>query len=261
MINPRLNKYVAIRVFPKTNNTKTNDYGDRDVWLTDEPAAGDIEYTYLKLNNASAPYKISPKAGLNSVSTTSGYSLNSASGNSDREWLTWSKTDNKPQNGEGREGLIQFYSGGTPAWSFTADSLDAPAISDVSSLTGKVTVTDNNGLPAGYNIRYTVSTNGNAPADPTASSTIMTNGEFPVGESCILKAVVERYGVVLTAVARLLNPFPVPRRSSVSTIAHWKCLLPVPQRAAPSTTPRTVLILPLRAQNIPNHSPSIAPLL
>ena len=209
LINPRLNKYVAIRVFPKTNNTKTNDYGDRDVWLTDEPAAGDIEYTYLKLNNASAPYKISPKAGLNSVSTTSGYSLNSASGNSDREWLTWSKTDNKPQNGEGREGLIQFYSGGTPAWSFTADSLDAPAISDVSSLTGKVTVTDNNGLPAGYNIRYTVSTNGNAPADPTASSTIMTNGEFPVGESCILKAVVERYGVVLTAVAtKALEPVP-----------------------------------------------------
>ena len=37
----------------------------------------------------------------------------------------------------------------------------------------------------------------------------MTNGEFPVGESCILKAVVERYGVVLTAVAtKALEPVP-----------------------------------------------------
>jgi len=203
LINPRLNKYVVIRAFPKANNTKTNTYGDRDVWLTDEPAAEDIDYTYFVLNNADSPYKISPKPGLNNVATTSIYSLNSASGD-DRAWLTWSKSDNKPQNGEGREGLLQLYSGGTPLWSFTSDSLDAPTIGDVSTLTGKVSVTDNNGLPSGYNIRYTIDG-----TDPTATSTIMASDGYEVTTSFTLKAVVERYGVVLTAVAtKALSPAP-----------------------------------------------------
>lgn len=207
LINPRLNKYVVIREFPKANNTKPNVYGDRDVWLTDQPDTENIEYSYFKLNNNDSPYKISPKAGLNEVNTTSGYSLNSAAGD-DRVWLTWSKSDNKPQNGEGREGLIQFYSGGTPLWSFTVDLLDAPTISDVSA-TNTVTVTDSNGLPDGYNIRYTVSTNGNPPANPTATSAIMEGGSYIVNTSCIIKAVVERYGIVLTNVAtKTLEPAP-----------------------------------------------------
>jgi hypothetical protein len=118
LINPKLNKYVVIR------NKK---YGDRDVWLKDVSDVGSIDYTYYILNGDNSSYKISPKAGLNSVDNTSGYSFNSASGN-DRTWLTWSKTDNKPQNGEGREGLIQLYSGGTPTWSFNSDLLPAPTI-------------------------------------------------------------------------------------------------------------------------------------
>ena len=194
LINPRLNKYVVLRTFPKANNTKENEYGDRDVWLTDEPAAEDIEYSYFVLNNNKSPYKISPKAGLNEVSTTSGYSFNSAGGN-DRVWLTWSKTDNKPQKNEGREGLIQLYSGGTPAWAFASNLLDAPTISDVAA-NNTVTVTDANGLPDGYNIRYT--TNG---SDPTTSSPIMVDGEFTVTSTLTLKAIVERYGIALTAVA------------------------------------------------------------
>ena len=203
LINPRLNKYVVLRKFPKANNTKGNEYGDRDVWLTDEPAAEDIEYTYFVLNNNDSPYKISPKAGLNNVATTTGYSFNSASGNSDRVWLTWSKTDNKPQNGEGREGLIQLYSGGTPAWSFTSDLLDAPEISDVNE-NSIVTVTDANGLPDGYHIRYTTDD-----TNPTASSPIMEGRSFLVTSSLTLKAVVERYGIVLTNVAtKALEPAP-----------------------------------------------------
>ncbi len=203
LINPRLNKYVVLRKFPKANNTKGNEYGDRDVWLTDEPAAEDIEYTYFVLNNNDSPYKISPKAELNNVATTTGYSFNSASGNSDRVWLTWSKTDNKPQNGEGREGLIQLYSGGTPAWSFTSDLLDAPEISDVNE-NSIVTVTDANGLPDGYHIRYTTDD-----TNPTASSPIMEGRSFLVTSSLTLKAVVERYGIVLTAVAtKALVPAP-----------------------------------------------------
>ena len=204
LINPRLDKYVVIRKFPKDNNTNENAYGDRDVWLTDEPAAGNVEYSYFVLNNNNSPYKISPKEGLNDVTTTSGYSFNSASGD-DRVWLTWSGTgnSNKPQKGENRAGLIQLYSGGNPQWSFTSDLLDAPDISDVDA-NSMVTVTDANGLPHGYNIRYT--TDGNA---PNASSPIMEDASFLVTSSLTLKTVVERYGIVLTAVAtKALEPAP-----------------------------------------------------
>ena len=196
LINPRLNKYVVIRKFPKANNTKTNEYGDRDVWLTDEPATEDIEYSYFKLNNNNSPYKISPKAGLNGVNTTSNYSLNSASGD-DRVWLTWSKSDDKPQNGEGREGLIQLYSGGTPLWSFTVDLLDAPTISDVNETTNTITITDVNSLPDGYTIRYT--TNGTTPTDSTGN---IYSGPISVTANWTVKAVVVRYGLVLTEVAQ-----------------------------------------------------------
>ncbi len=194
LINPRLNKYVVIRQFPKSNNTKENAYGDRDVWLTDEPTAENIEYTYFVLNNDNSPYKISPKPGLNSVSNTSNYTFNSAAGN-DRQWLTWSKSDDKPQNSEGRDGLIQCYSSGTPEWTFTSDLLDAPIISDVVE-NSTVTVADDNGLPDGYNIRYT--TDGSI---PTASSPVMEGKSYTVTSSVTLKAIVERYGVVLTKVA------------------------------------------------------------
>ena len=196
LINPRLNKYVVIRQFPKANNTKSNEYGDRDVWLTDKPSAEDIDYIYFELNNASSPYKISPKAGLNDVTNTSGYSLNSAQGD-DREWLTWSDTStpSRPRTGEGRGGLIQFYSGGTPEWAFTSDLLDAPTISDVGA-NDVVTVTDANGLPEGYEIRYT--TDG---SNPTASSPVMEGNSFTVTSTFTLKAVVVRYGIVLTEVA------------------------------------------------------------
>ena len=195
LINPRLNKYVVLRKFPKEDNTKENEYGDRDVWLTDEPATEDLDYTYFVLNNANSPYKISPKAELNGVNSTTGYSFNSATGD-DRVWLTWSKSDNKPQNGESREGLIQFYSGGTPLWSFNPDLLDAPTISDV-DVNNTVTITDANGLPEGYQIRYT--TDGST--IPTASTGTVYSGAIPItSPSVTIKAVVIRYGIVLTEV-------------------------------------------------------------
>ena len=100
-------------------------------------------------------------------------------------------------------GLVGLYNGTTnnSIWYFESGLLSAPSISAVDATTSKVTVTDNNSLPEGYNIRYTVSTSGSAPADPTATSEIMTNNEYQVSQTCIIKAVVERYGVVLTEVA------------------------------------------------------------
>ncbi len=89
-------------------------------------------------------------------------------------------------------------------WKFESGLLDAPTISDVDPATNKVTVTGPDWLPTGYKIRYTISTDGNAPADPDASSIILENPSsdgFEVSETCIIKAVVERYGVVLSEVA------------------------------------------------------------
>lgn len=202
LINPRLDKYVVIRTFPKANNTKANTYGDRDVWLTDEPAAEDKEYSYFVLNNNNSPYKISPKPELNGVNSTTDYSLNSAAGD-DRVWLTWSEASgnnaDKPRNGEGRGGLIQLYSGGTPEWAFTPDLLDAPSINDVNA-SSIATVDENNELPDGYNVRYTFGEGSATPEDPTATSPKMDAGGFIVRKAGTLKVVIERYGVVLTGV-------------------------------------------------------------
>ncbi|MBO7581312.1 MAG: chitobiase/beta-hexosaminidase C-terminal domain-containing protein [Bacteroidaceae bacterium] len=188
LINPKLNKYVVIR--------EKEAYGDRDVWLADIPS--NVNFTYLVLYNSSSPYKIAPYPGLNNVNPTSGYSFNSAQG-ADRAWLTWSNTSNStiPRPGEDRPGLIQFYSSGTPLWSFHSNLLKAPTINDDNY--GMVTITENNGLPAGYNIRYEFGDG--TQADPTASSPIIDSGTYAAESSGILKVVVERYGVVLTEVA------------------------------------------------------------
>ena len=77
---------------------------------------------------------------------------------------------------------------------------EQPTISNVSEETNKVTVTGPAWLPEGYTIRYTFSTEGE-PVDPTATSTEMTNGEYLVKAAGTLKVVVERYGVLLSAVA------------------------------------------------------------
>jgi len=109
-------------------------------------------------------------------------------------------------------GVVDYYEGLIGLWKDAGDAsdwkpvvalLDAPTISDPDA-NNIVTVTDANSLPAGYNIRYT--TDG---SDPTASSPIMEGNSFTVTSSLTLKAIVERYGLVLTAVAsKALEPVP-----------------------------------------------------
>ena len=103
----------------------------------------------------------------------------------------------RARDSDGR-GLIQFYNDTKNAVE-SAALLTAPTISDVDPETSYITITDNNDLPSGYNIRYEVSTNGNPPENPTATS--MEGGSYFVESPCIIKAVVERYGIVLTNVA------------------------------------------------------------
>ena len=103
------------------------------------------------------------------------------------------------------EGLIGLWNaaGDASDWKPSATLLDAPDISDPDA-NNIVTVTDVNSLPDGYNIRYT--TDGST---PTASSPVMESRRFTVTSSLTLKAVVERYGIVLTKVASAnLEPAP-----------------------------------------------------
>lgn len=189
LIHPRTNKYVVIR---------DKKFGDRDVWLDDLPDNEHLIQTYFTLNGSSEPYKVSPTDCFQTTTNCdlTNRTLNSAVGK-DKDGLgSGNGTDTKDQRG----GLIQFYTG-SPLWYFIADSLSAPTISPVDETTGKITVTENNHLPEGYVFRYTISTNGTAPLNPTATSTIMTNGSLLVEAECIIKVVVERYGVVLTSIA------------------------------------------------------------
>ena len=104
-----------------------------------------------------------------------------------------------------QSGLVGVYSDaskdGNVQWHFDDATFQAPTISNVNTETNKVTVTGADGLPTGYKIRYTFSTEGE-PEDPTATSTEMTNGEYEVTVAGTLKAIVECYGVVLSAVAK-----------------------------------------------------------
>ena len=190
LINPKLNKYIVIR-------SKAN-YGDRDVWLDDEPTGDDIVRSYFKLNGSSSPYLISPTINAttdiaNATDYTAGtLTLNSAKGN--KRYLCSTNDQQTPYNTDRRQGLLQFYDN-APTWTFTENKLPAPTISDVSA-TNTITITDANGLPEGYTIRYT--TDG---TDPTTTTVTIYSGPIIVEEGMTVKAVVVRYGIVLTSMA------------------------------------------------------------
>jgi hypothetical protein len=98
-------------------------------------------------------------------------------------------------------------------WYFENTLLSAPTISDVDPNTNRVTVTENNGLPMGYNIRYTFG-DGSQDAPTATTDDCITNVDgapnvIPISTSGTLKVVVERYGVVLTEVAQqAVSPVP-----------------------------------------------------
>ena len=216
LINPKLNKYVVIK---KDHTLST---GQDVMFAEGEPSGTDVNYSYFVLNNSESPYKISPPSGLSGINyyndknvekPASDFSFNSKNGN-DRTWLTWSSSDAtaKAQLGENIKGVIQFYYGGTPLWSFLPDKLAQPSISDLDA-NNKVTITENNGLPDGYKIRYTF---GDGSQEPTATTeTYITNvgsdKVIPISTSGTLKVVIERYGVVLTEVAeKTFSVVPMP---------------------------------------------------
>ena len=203
LINPKLNKYVVI--------VKDHTLGDgKDVKLqADEPTGDDVNFSYFVLNNANSPYKLSPKSGLSTIKyggkDATAFSFNSKNGN-DRTWLTWSRSDqaDKAQSGEGDgKGLIQFYNGGTPTWSFNSDLLPAPTI-NYDSENNNFTISYDQ-IPVGFDILYT--TDGSDPTIEGSSTTTVSQpasgstDEIEVTGSYNVKAVIARYGMILTETA------------------------------------------------------------
>ena len=197
LIHAATGKYVVYEPpYPAKNNRKSV-----HLLTTDSPG----ENAEFAITVHSDNYNFRPK----SIGT--GANINKYLNPSNRNFNYYYSHSNVSDGGvvDYYEGLIGLWKdpGSASDWKPEATLLDAPEITSVDVLTNTITVADVNGLPSGYAIRYTVSTDGNDPADPTATSTEMINGEYHITESCILKAVVERYGMVLTSVATLtLDP-------------------------------------------------------
>ena len=120
----------------------------------------------------------------------SGWYMNPANGNRN------SYSGIKVKDEVYQAGLVGVYNksdDGGSKWRFVSTLLDAPTITCTA---GVVTVADNNSLPAGYKIRYTVDG-----TTPNATSEELPIGGYTVIDPCTFKAVIERYGLVLTSVA------------------------------------------------------------
>ena len=191
-----------------TYNTGVGSNSNRRTFHMESTGTGDVLFKFTA-SGTPTYYSINPK----NVTTGHKY-LNPSRGNKNKYYAD----NGSPDGGYNVGGIIGLYnkdaSGdeGSKWFLEAAPLLTAPTISDLDPSTNTVTVYEVNGLPAGYNIHYT--TNG---TDPTASSPTLSGGVYTVTEACTLKAVVERYGVVLTDVAEK-DLEPVPPEAPTFTI-------------------------------------------
>ena len=196
VIHAATGKYVIYEVpLPNDPNTNANSdqtkNGKRKTMHLQTPDDGsyslstneNFKFTITKDNDNI--YRLQPK-------NRSGWYWNPANGNKETYYGQTAQIY--------QAGLIGVYNNSSDRgskWHFETALLAAPTI----NVTGypTVTVTDSNGLPEGYNIRYTFGDG--TQADPTAESPIMEGGTYTVTEAGTLKVVIERYGIVLTEVA------------------------------------------------------------
>lgn len=152
------------------------------------------------------------------------YSIKSQSLSTGYRFLNPSKANQAKYYGASQEGsywigrLIGLYDkdasedNGSKWFLESASVLLAPTINVDAN--NKVTVTENNGLPDGYKIRYTFGDGSQEPPTATTETYITNDGSdnvIPISTSGTLKVVVERYGIVLTEVAeKTFSVIPSP---------------------------------------------------
>ena len=146
-------------------------------------------------------YNFRPKS-IGTGGNTNKY-LNAANANENYYYSHDATADGPADYFRGLLGLWKDAGGGSD-WKPEATKLDAPTISAVDA-NNKVTIEDANSLPSGYEIRYT--TDGST--IPTASTGTVYSGAISITASVTIKAVVVRYGMVLTEVASETRE-PVP---------------------------------------------------
>ena len=137
---------------------------------------------------------------------------NAGRGNQNSLIAANTKTDGPKVNGTKINvgGIIGLWTSGCAGdtngkWYPESVLLTAPTISMTTTpVDNTITIADVNNLPAGYEIRYTMTIDGSEPADPTATTGEVydpTHRPTVPADGTRFKAVVVRYGVVLTEVA------------------------------------------------------------
>ena len=155
---------------------------------------GDQSLFSIIAHSPNAYYSIQPKT------VTAGHRYLNPSKNNQPKYYGY----NTQENGAWIGGLIGLYSSDASAdegskWFLEGGAiLSAPTISDVSA-SNTITIDDANSLPVGYTIRYT--TGDGSQAAPTATTGTEYSGPITVTNNWTVKAVVVRYGLVLTNVA------------------------------------------------------------
>ena len=198
IINPKLNKYI---------NWINDGKSTKNFWLKGETSGNDINKMYFWLDyqssdNSINQYYIHPYNGSKTTSVLNIKGNNkphlSVSGSNHEPTLTTGDGNGLAQGTTTTDYYVKF--------DFISNLLAKPTIGDYDLSAQKVAITETNGLPPGYNIRYTFSSDG-TPDDPTATTTDYiensdgTPNEITITEPGTLKVVIERYGVVLTEVA------------------------------------------------------------
>ena len=181
IIHASSGKYVVYEPpYSAKNNRKS-----MHLFATDSPD----ENAKFEITTQGTGYNIRPK------SVTSGNRFFNPSGSNQDYYHGNGGTDGVAVN---YIGTIGIYSGasGNSVWYTESTLLAAPTISDVDESTNTFTITDANSLPTGYTIRYT--TDGTA---PTATTGTVYSDPVLVADDWTVKAVVVRYGIVLTEVA------------------------------------------------------------
>ncbi len=223
LIHAATGKYVVYEPpYSGKNNRKS-------VHLLTTDSPGENAKFAITLNSSN--YNFRPKS-IGTGGSTNKY-LNAANANYNFYYSSDATADSPADYFRGLVGLWKnngsVADGSGSDWLPEATLLDAPTISDVDA-NGKVTIEDANSLPSGYEIRYT--TDGST--IPTASTGTVYSEAITITASVTIKAVVVRYGMVLTEVASELRE-PVPCATPIITFDNTTSKVSITCATAGST--------------------------